>query len=97
MRDVSPPDAKDGENSDSDRELPIIRDEDWPIQVYDGDLEEDLDRFVSIKEAERVVGGVSFARKIPEASFFPRQPRVGSQRTYSTVFLETKNEAIERE
>ena len=97
MRDVSPSDAKDGENSDSDRELPIIRDEDWPIQVYDGDLEEDLDRFVSIKDAERVVVGVSFARKMPEAAFFPRQPRVGSQRTYSTVFLETKNEAIERE
>ena len=90
MRDVSPPDAKDGENSDSDRELPIIRDEDWPIQVYDGDLEEDLDRFVSIKDAERVVGGVSFARKMPEAAFFPRQPRVGSRVTYPQILYHSE-------
>jgi len=69
MRDVSPPDAKDGENSDPDLELPIITDEEWPIEVYDGEIEDDLDRFSSITDAERVVGGLSSASKMPGATF----------------------------
>jgi len=69
MRRFNVRDAAVDSNSDSDFELPIIRDEDWPIQVYDGDLEEDLDRFVSIKDAERIFGGLSFASKMPGATF----------------------------
>jgi hypothetical protein len=69
MRDLSLPSAKDRDNSDFGLELPIITDEEWPIEVYRGDIEEDLCRFGSIKKAERVFGGLSFASKLPSATF----------------------------
>ncbi len=69
MRDFSVPHAKDGDNSDPDPELPNITDEEWPIEVYEGHLEEDLDTFTSIKDAERIFGGLSFASKMPGATF----------------------------
>ena len=69
MRGFSVPHAKDGDNSDPDPELPNITDEEWPIEVYDGEIEEDLDRFVSIKDAERIIGGLSSASKMPGATF----------------------------
>jgi len=69
MRDFSVPHAKDGDNSDPDPELPNITDEEWPIEVYDGEIEEDLDRFSSITDTERVFGRLSFASKMPYSTF----------------------------
>ncbi len=49
--------------------LPIITDEDWPIQVYDGDIEADLCRFDSVQMAETIFGGLSHTSKMPGPSF----------------------------
>jgi len=69
MRDLTLSGAKDGDNSDPDLELPIITDEKSPIAVYDGDIEEDLCRFGSIRDAESIIGRLSSPGKMPGPAF----------------------------
>ena len=63
--------AGDGVLSDEldDNILPIITDDEWPIPLYTGDIEEDLRRFDSLADADYIFGKLSTTGKMPGPSF----------------------------
>ena len=58
-----------GGNAKGDCQLPIYSDQEWPIEAYEGDLDEDLGRFTSIAAAEQIIGELSSASKMPGPTY----------------------------
>jgi hypothetical protein len=58
-----------GGNAKGGCQLPIYSDREWPIEAYDGDLDEDLGRFTSNAAAERIIGDLSSASKMPGPTY----------------------------